>query len=284
MNEDLRKIELTNSLVNEVNQNGYGFQNAVFQKLENLYKNKNSVWHFHASELPVHFNGRETKIDLVLQHRETRHFMVIECKRSNPAYSEWCFLKSFEYRRNYKEKLIFNCLELENAQRHFNSVQSNFFSRHSYDISFEIKKEHTKGDPNSKDKRGEVVNKSLEQLMIASNGFGDFLLNNKNILSGTEVNKVAIIPVIVTTATLWVSDDSLKNTELTTGNIDQLNIKQVDWLYFRHYVSDSMSHSVARVQHLSDIGDIFEKKYIRTVAIVNVAGIEKFLEESFEYI
>jgi|SRR5215469_6984288 len=85
---------------NELNRHGYAFQYSVIRKAEELYAANQSRWAFKAAEFPVQVRGRNTHIDFIFEHCDKPIFLVGECKRVNPALSNWCFTRSPYTRRN----------------------------------------------------------------------------------------------------------------------------------------------------------------------------------------
>lgn len=78
----------------KLNFHGYGFQYAVLRFSEELFRQKISSWIFRWSEFPVQVNNVDTRIDFILENTQNGIFIVAECKRVNPAYSNWCFVKT----------------------------------------------------------------------------------------------------------------------------------------------------------------------------------------------
>src|SRR5215475_4091880 len=94
--------------VKTLNEHGYGFQYAALQKVRELFDSGKSSFRVEGSEFPVAVGPDEnsnTKIDFVAERlgkmpahtdkgRGPKIFLLAECKRANPAYSDWCFIKA----------------------------------------------------------------------------------------------------------------------------------------------------------------------------------------------
>lgn len=88
--------ELKNSFNKTLNSHGYSFQYAVIQAAKEACEKRLSSWIFEVSEFPVESNGKSTRIDFILHSSDKDHnyCLVAECKRVNPAYGHWCFVKA----------------------------------------------------------------------------------------------------------------------------------------------------------------------------------------------
>ena len=110
--------QLKNSFQKVLDQLGYGFQYAVL-KAAQAATQIDSKWRFEVAEFPVQVQGVNTKIDFVLQHGGTsRHnppqpcYLLAECKRANPALSNWCFVRApYVYREPSDDNLLLEYCE-----------------------------------------------------------------------------------------------------------------------------------------------------------------------------
>src|SRR5262249_43513149 len=94
-----------------LDRHGFSFQYAVIKRAEELRRSSppHSTWDFQASEFPVEIHGTPIHIDFLLDKRRSNCnlVMVCECKRSNPALSNWCFGKvRYGRRANKPNELI----------------------------------------------------------------------------------------------------------------------------------------------------------------------------------
>src|SRR5579872_5212238 len=79
---------------NRLNRHGYSFQYAVINKAKEAFEQGASAWGFMVAEFPVQSPEKDTRIDFILKHTRNPIHMVAECKRANPALSNWCFVKA----------------------------------------------------------------------------------------------------------------------------------------------------------------------------------------------
>lgn len=107
-----------------LNEHGYSFQQSVLKLAQDLIEQGKSSWVFQVGEFPVEVRDKGTHVDFVLQrvlkmdsrikHKdEQTTLMIAECKRANPAYSNWCFAKSpylFRDKHDNMSPLIFERL------------------------------------------------------------------------------------------------------------------------------------------------------------------------------
>lgn len=106
-NEQIEQVR--NSFQRALNRHGYGFQFSVLKIAEQLAKkvdeDERSKWNFLFSEVPVQVQGFGTRIDFVLSKSRSSpssrlFYLVCECKRANPALSNWCFIRAPRTHRN----------------------------------------------------------------------------------------------------------------------------------------------------------------------------------------
>ena len=91
-----------------LNSHGHAFQYAVIRRCYELTQEHRSVWTFVAAEFPVGLQNT-IHIDFVLRSRDSRVYLVAECKRADPSRANWCFIKA---RRNHSvDELVFQEIE-----------------------------------------------------------------------------------------------------------------------------------------------------------------------------
>ena len=270
-----------------LNQHGYGFQYSVLKFAEELYKKEESAWFFEVSEFPAEVQGYDTRIDFILRrsnrfppYNQKPFFLIAECKRANPALSNWCFARAPFIRRAG----LLNCLVLETGHRsgagslvatasvipHYNDL---FFQ-----VALEVRSEKETGDTHTKG-RG-AIEDATAQVLRGLNGMVDFVKSVPQILG--ENGPVYFLPVIFTTANIWTSDVVLSSADLEKGEVDLSTtpfVKQ-PWIFYQYHLSPRLKHSSSPPGKPDSLPDIMESEYIRTVPIVSPQGIETFLRWS----
>jgi hypothetical protein len=270
---------------NQLRIHGFGFQYAVIEEINRLFNKDKCAFLPKFAEFPVEINNANTHIDFILERTDKSEFpmthpffLICECKRANPALSNWCFVQAPFCR----EGLFFDSIYLESLQfdKRWNTkksiiLQTSPQSKQVFDIAFNVKS----------DKEGEGDTKgasdAVTQVLRGMNGFIEYLGEKENLLriENKESYTPRFFSVIFTTAELWTSSVDLKQADLSNGNID-LPIESLvneSWLLFQYNQSQPIKHSI-NIEHSSNkIFDIAQTEFTRTVAIVNPKGIKNFL-------
>jgi hypothetical protein len=92
-NPDQNIEKLEKSLQKVLDSHGYGFQYAVVEKIKEIY-DMQRLWLFEVAEFPVATRGHETRIDFVIKPSDALFYLIAECKRVNPSFSDWCFIRA----------------------------------------------------------------------------------------------------------------------------------------------------------------------------------------------
>jgi hypothetical protein len=125
----------------------------------------------------------------------------------------------------------------------------------------------------------EVIERAADQVVRGVNGFADFLNRNRQIVGGHQ--RVVLLPVVFTTAALYASGVDLAEAKIVDGNLPaQAEIESVPWIWFQYHVSSSLRHQITRAYDagsLKSLGDVLHFEHSRSIAIVSVTGIEKFM-------
>lgn len=296
--DEQRKQDVSRALQDVLNSHGHTFQHAVIRRVHQLVTGKYRSWTFQAIEVPVEVRGVGTRIDFVLERdrsvyggRETVYYMVAECKRANPAFSNWCFVRAPYATAKSKDGWII----LDRA-RYFGAdviypewSEQYVGAEHypAYHIATELKGKE-KGDPNPpKDfARGQGIEDALTQVLRGVNGLIELVQQYPSLFTEKK-DTITYLPVIFTTARLWVSDVDLGAGDLLTGNIDLSNsgLTERQWLLFHYNVSPGIKHTLYPASQLAasngaasdELSSIIEREFIRSVPIVSASGIEDFL-------
>ncbi len=281
--------DIRNSFQNELNLHGYGFQFSVLKSAQDLARATKSKWSFRVSEFPVEVRGVGTKIDFVL-FRQPYSFwradMICECKRANPALSNWCFIRAPYIHRNHGKTPL---LILESAIRSTTGELRVFAKAESTapqacHIGLAIKAK-SKGDaePVKQNTRSQIED-AATQVLRGVNGYIEMLAANPQLieLSGQDAI-VRIVPVVFTTANLWVSNADLSTSDLSTGKVTlEGSFENVPWLWYQYNVSPGLKHIQRTVEKQEKIEEHMVAEHIRSIAIVSPTGIADFLEQTSE--
>ncbi len=266
--------QVVTEFLNTLNRHGYAFQYAVLCAAKRLYEQNRSDFYFEVSEFPVRVQGVPTRIDFVLRHREKPLRLVCECKRANPAVSNWCFVRAPFVRRDSAgdRVLVEHARVTEESQVEVGAFPSNRSDR-TYHVGFEVKSQ-TKGDP-SGSKSG--IEDAATQVCRGMNGLIDYLLRDFTPLQNQAAMR--FVPVIFTTANLWVSDTNLQRTDLTTGELasEYVNLTRTDWLWYQYHTSPGIKYESDSRLAAGELGDALDREFVRSIAVVTADGIRNFL-------
>lgn len=286
--ESARDQKIKNSIrdkfESELNKHGYAFQYSVIKRFEDLQKERYTFWNPVGPEFPVEVAGQASHIDFVLRTVKDygdQRFLVAECKRVDPAKGYWCFAKSPH-----------TWLGVHRDETIFEQVKYNL-SPHGYYIStthldlfqdvFHIRTEVKGGD------RGDgtggssksVINDAVSQVLKGTSGLINYLCTDQThiVQLKPDINHI-FIPVIFTTARIFVTEADLAQADLFTGYLEKnsLKIEEKDWVWLNENRSPNLSHG-RRIGHRENINIHFED-FTRSVAIVSPSGIDSF----FHYI
>jgi hypothetical protein len=147
-----------------LNQHGHGFHYAVLREVQRLFEEHQSGWVFEVAEFPVSVKGVDTRVDLVLRHPNRPFYIVGECKRANPALSNWCFVRAPYTRRDHRQEGIYVDKLSWRDTRSMNTVEvANIaYTSEAYHIALEAKT-GALGDPAGRG-RGEIDDAATQVL------------------------------------------------------------------------------------------------------------------------
>lgn len=214
----------------------------------------------------------DTKIDFILFRKKYefwRDEMICECKRANPAISNWCFIRAPFVHRNYgnADPLVTECLILPDSGplRAYARTESQL--RDGYHIARGINAQQ-KGDERPAERSRSQIEDAISQVLRGLNGYVEMLAANPQLMQIAGQDSIfRLIPVVFTTAKLWVSDRNLSDADLDTGKIDldKGAFRKVPWLWFQYNVSIGIKHSRTPVEKKSKIEELLAEEHIRSI-------------------
>jgi hypothetical protein len=281
--------EIKDQFERELNRHGYGFQYRVLEHIRQLHAKKQSSWVFEAAEFPAEVQGKGTRIDFILKFKETRLFILGECKRINPKFSNWCFIKAPYVRRNrtsesyFVDHVEFDQHDPHNVCRVTGEKLTDWISDdRTYHIGLVVKSQSTKGESGKLE--NDAIEQAATQVCRGLNGLIELLPKRPRLIK-TEAKDsviyagVTFLPVIFTTAKLYTCDCKLTSSNLEDGklNLSGEKLSQKDWIFFQYNISPGIKHSGKPVKISDKFGEILDYDYVRTIPIVAPNGIAKFL-------
>lgn len=259
---------------------GHGFQYAVLGHAKDLAERSLSRWVFEAAEFPVGSLQNTIHIDFILRSRTYGVFLVAECKRADPALSSWCFVKApYSHRGAYENELVFQKVDHQPG----NIVSEPLImsaSLESCHLAFELRGQ-SRGEGTSGGGRS-AINDAATQVLRGMNGLVDRLFPSTGDKKYPRPGRVIFLPVIFTTARLWVTDGDLSVADLATGRLPDEwgTLKSVPWLWFSHNQSPALRHRLPFPSAPSgfDLSTALRTESTRSIAVVGCEGIETFLQ------
>ena len=266
-NTDLERV-----FAETLNRHGYSFQYSVLFHVSKL--STQALWSPWVSELPVGDQEDNTRIDFILRDRTGHRYLVCECKRSDPALSNWCFARgSFQAHSELKGRLYMQTLERDPHSENTIAVGIRDIcdSTNLFDIALEVKS-NEKGDG-----PGKQIENAATQVSRGLNGLIDFFYE-RNMLKLEDVT-LSFVPVVFTTARLWVSSVDLGAADLESGRIKHTDVplEEKGWIWYLYPQGSGIKHSVPQRIRKNDIGEILFREFVKPIAIVNPQGINDFL-------
>lgn len=272
-----------------LNRHGYGFQYSVLKQVNDLWHEGISIWIRQVAEFPVEAQGNGTRIDFILERSSgnqsslihgtnTNFYLLAECKRANPALSNWCFARAPFVNRN---RLPLERYWLEHVKRDKSGVlQANAEPRSFADRDrvFHIALEVKAGEQGDAGGQGRgAIEEAATQVCRGLNGMVEFLAANTRILA--EQNDVYMLPVIFTTAKIWSSEIDLASADIETGkvNFSEAAFKEQSWIVYQYHQSPGIKHTLPQLNAMDELGDWMDSQYVRSIPIVSPSGIREFL-------
>jgi len=239
-----------------------------------------TTWLPWVPELPVEVQDTHTRIDFMYGNNRG-FYLLFECKRSNPAVSNWCFARTLftSPHRLFSAAYAESIVDIGQGVLRSN-IQEVSQSDKLYQIALDVKS-HARGDSDSKG-RGQIED-AATQVCRHLNGFVEFYHRHSTLMQKQRPEgkrRIVLVPVILTTARLWTTEFDLSTSNPETGRIDIENftVREVPWLWYQYHQSPGLKHSSpTNYQHSGEIEDILFYEFVRPIAIVTPQGLEEFM-------
>jgi hypothetical protein len=281
-----------------LNAHGYAFQEAVIRAVSFHSKIVGLELEYCAKEFPVSVGDEGSRIDLVFAARDKSFFLLGECKRSDPGFAHWIFFRApppgqvAESDRITIELLAFNPGQrfAHEGSLVRSATSATLPSKHQvFRVAFETSLREGKSIDKQVGSSTRAIELPCSQLARALNGVvGHFA---RVFARDTSGKVVRFMPVLFTTASLWTSDASLADADLSTGSIQasDLRLRAAPWLLYDYVLSPGIKHGLSWLSgntrphthdFLSDaldLGRSLHSDFTRTMAVVSPSGINDFL-------
>lgn len=276
--------ELPELLFNALNEQGYLFQEACEHALK---KNEQATgWEVKASEYPVSLGEQETKVDIVLRSKiesSPELYALIECKRADPSYVYWLFgAPGLPFGSALCSTLGFECREIRTVTPY---RVSRLVERLHFEIStngveswLEAKKSSARRSSTPQN-----IENAFVQVLKGVGGFAEEQIGQRS--KSRELFKSFFVPVVVTTAQLYVAYYETKNIDLSAGKIskDKVNFgpkdqpaMEVEWVLLDYGVGENVApNPIPENYHGVDPVEL-QKHKTRSIFVVNSKSLVYF--------
>jgi hypothetical protein len=261
-----------------LSQHGHGFHYAVLKRVAELREARRSRWILSVDEFPVEVGGDVTHVEFVLKAEPGRTYLVAECKKADPARARWCFTPApYTWFGAHGDEIIIQEINVVSDVGYKILPRVARTTLGSYRLGLELKTGNT-GDGVGK---GEAINSAAAQVLRGTNGIIRHLFGPR---AGQFFARGPIwfLPVIFTTAELWVSSTNLSEADLHTGRVSVTDARKVGWLWFSHNQSPALGHGLWNDVGVRDLATDLQRESTRSIAIVSVTGIDQFLLAEIE--
>lgn len=270
---------ITNEIRRAFNSHGFPFQEAVLRRIgENKSESGWEVW---LPEFPVSVQDQTTRIDMILRNEFKNKYIVCECKRANPAIANWCFAKSQQrVKGSWSDNRVYGEALLDQGGgvigMHIKELQGGV---DIYHIAVEAKT-NKKGETNSTGKG--QIEEAAGQVCRGLNGLFEFF-HKRQALKKESRTELLFVPMIITTAKLYVTDNDLSLASIESGELGSadLSVKEVPWLWYRYHQSPALKHQVPVNNPGLALEDALLYEFARSIAVVTPEGLSGFLKHRF---
>jgi hypothetical protein len=272
---------LAEQLSAALNSHGHGFHYRIIKEADDLFcQNVGPAaqkWGFEVAEFPLEAGGKNTRVDLILQSRETPVYLVVECKRANPAYSNWCFARAPYVRRNHDGgEFVAERIRFENDRLVSGGAVTRLLGGKGYDIALQLKAEN----PGDKHGKGhDVIEEAVTQVLLAANGLVDAFHREPQLIA--KHRQAVVVPIIVTTANIWTTEKNLSETDIGDGTITgtPLAVQEAKWVQYRYPQSPTLRHTVERPAQTSfdSLSSWLLGEHIRSIVVVQGLAFKELL-------
>lgn len=275
--------EISKRFKETLDKHGHTFHHSILRRVEELQRQDLTKWGLVGSEYPVENKGNNSHIDFVLKHFRGFTYLIAECKKADPARANWCFVKTPYNWRDEREtyiqidKIVDSKLQNGSISRKLTTTLAPT-RRNIMNLGVEVKTGQTGDGFPSPDKS--PINAAISQVLRNTSGLLNTFYNSDFSLKDAGTNPFRFIPVVFTTAQIWVS-----NVDLGTGNINDgtlpnndIEAENVDWIWFNYNRPNLLSPEIELSQNSKiSLSDEYYQ-FLRTVAIVSPSGIDSFFK------
>ncbi len=270
-------------LFDGLNEHGFLFQEKCAEFLQhNVNMTK---WRVHTTEYPVSIKDRDSRVDIILRDESSgshQIYAIVECKRVNPTRGYWLFGNPLG---TYSQPLLINLrgeylrsgnysIHLAQLKLPFDDIATDLISNWWLEIGRKGNKRYASPNP---------IEDAFIQACIGVSGTAQELeLQWKK---DPQELSTLFIPVVITSAPLYVATYDLKDVDLVSGSISRDKIyfgprgqeaEKMEWLLVDYGASRSISPERLD-EHIEGISPVeLEEYHKRSIFVVNSEHIVKF--------
>lgn len=276
-------------LLNAINEQGYLFQEVCEQELKN--NESTTGWEVRAAEYPVSLLEQDTKIDIVLRSKASSSpelYALLECKRVDPSYVHWLFgAPGLPFGDALCYTLGLECREIraDRPYRVSRLVTPLHFSVSVYNARswFEVR---AKGSSSGRISTPQNIENAFGQVLKGVAGFAQEQLKQRH--KSRDLFKTFFIPVVVTTASLYVAYYERNDIDLSTGKINKARIlfgpryqpaEEVEWVLVDYGVGENVTPEPIPEDYHGVDPEELQKYKIRSIFIVNAKSLLTFFSK-----
>lgn len=277
-------------LTRAINEQGGLFQDACRYILERY--SGATGWNVEDTEHPVASEDNETRMDIVLRQSPVRgragleFVAAVECKRANPEYVGWVFAE--------RESIVggepFGSALIGSHREPVGSGLRASFSTGSIrmsqgpqicDVGFALRPE-SKGS-RRRGSAAEPIEAACRQVLFGTFGLANEICGQN--ANRSEAYRAMFVPIVITTAPLFVATYPLEDINIPTGTISEDEVwfgesssvpEATPWLVVDYPVGHSIVREVIPPGNVTVDTKELGKLRRRSVFIVNAAHLKHF--------
>ena len=279
------KDKIHESAVKALEEHGHLFQQRCLEEAKKLDRYK-----LESEEYPVSIGDVDTVIDFVLSadtESLVKFYFVFECKRANPDYVTWLFPKARDSKEPSFRFLATNLHARPRAdffEIFLRTAELSLFPaelRMTVGEGLEVKDKENRG----KRSKTDSIYGACQQVLTGIAGLALELKERKYV--SKEPKPIAmqfIIPIVVTTAKLYVTEYNRTDVNLSTGKppLSKSDTYKVDWVSYDFPLRGAFQ--IAQPEEWENnlfyrLRKTRQKFKVQSVAIVNSDHLAQFLQK-----
>ncbi len=275
-------------------EHGFIFQEKCAEVLQ--HNAHRTEWRVHTTEYPVSIKDRDSRVDIILRDESGgshQIYAVVECKRVDPTRGYWLFgnplgtysqplLIRLRAEQTQPVDILMPCAHYDQLKLPFDDVATYLIDNWWLEIGKRGNKRYASPNP---------IEDAFIQACIGVSGVAQELELQLEKELGKESEEepqkfsMLFIPVVITTAPLYVATYDLKDVDLASGRINRDKIdfgprgqkpEKVEWLLVDYGASRSISPERLD-EYVEGISPVeLEEYHKRSIFVVNSEHIVKF--------